>query len=65
MQSEPKSIRVVVATTSLVVVVVDVVDVVVATPGLEIDVEVMVFVASTAEVVFVETLVVVVAKGTM
>ena len=65
MQSEPKSIRVVVATTSLVVVVVDVVDVVVATPGLEIDVEVMVSVASTAEVVFVETLVVVVAKGTM
>ena len=65
MQSERKSTRVVVATKSLVVVVVDVVDVTVATPGLEIDVEVMVSVASTAEVVFVETLVVVVAKGTM
>ena len=55
----------VVATTSLVVVVVDAVDVTVVAPGLEIDFEVMVSVASTAEVVFVETLVVVVAKGTM
>ena len=55
----------VVATTSLVVVDVDAVDVTVVAPGLEINFEVMVSVASTAEVVFVKTLVVVVAKGTM